>query len=268
MLRNQKLDRTFNFASLQCLKTEVEKNASKYLKQVFANMSFVGCLDRELALIQHQTGLFILNTRILSYELFYQIALFNFGNFGYFKLSEPLLVFDLAMMGLDDPNTGWTPDDGPKDKLAKRCVKFLFSKADMLHDYFSIKLVKSSSDDEVYLEALPMLIEDYGPDLVDLPMFMLRLATEVEWDTEKECFRGVCDELGLFYSIKNLKYEAESEQKSQEGKASNKPDENWIIEHVLYKAFANMLLASAENEKQIIFKLVDLSKLYKVFERC
>ncbi len=264
VLRNQKLERKFNFLSINELRDSVEAKSSKAVRQILADFSFVGCLDRELALIQHQTGLHILNTRILSRELFYQLALFNFGNFGYLKLAEPASIFEFAKMALDDPNTEWSPEDGPKEKLARRCAKFLLSKADMLHDYFSIRIVKDPVDNEIYLDSLPMLIEDYMPDLTDLPMFLIRLATEVEWDSEKDCFGGVCQEIAMFYSIKNVKYETESSG----AVSGKKPDEHWLTEHVLYRAFSNMLLPSSENEKQIYFKLVDLSKLYKVFERC
>jgi DNA mismatch repair protein MLH1 len=264
-LRNQKLDRLFNFLSLQDLRDSVETNSSKSLRLILSNYSFVGCLDRELALVQHQTGLYIMNTHILSRELFYQLALFNIGNFGYFGLAEPASVTELAMMGLDDPSAGWSAEDGPKEKLARRCAKFLLSKAAMLDDYFSIKIVQQQDSGDICVEALPMLVEDYVPDLVELPTFLLRLATEVEWDDEKECLEGVCNELGLFYAHKNLKYEPGDDLLSSSAKT---PDEQWLVEHVLYKAFANMLLPSSENEKQAFYKLVDLSKLYKVFERC
>lgn len=81
-LRYQKLSRQFNFKSLKDLKNDIEKMASKSITLILRDMNFVGCLDRELALIQHKTGLYISNTRSLTEELFYQISLFNFGNFG------------------------------------------------------------------------------------------------------------------------------------------------------------------------------------------
>nr|AIL94185.1 MLH1 [Brachionus koreanus] len=272
MLRGQDFERSFNFKSLSELRENVEKNSSKNLKQVMGDLNFVGCIERELALIQYQTGLYILNTRLLSEELFYQICLFNFGNFGYFNLSEPLDLFDLAIMALNDPRTEWTEEDGPKEKLAKRCAKFLYSKSALLDDYFSIKVTKrvdSEGENKYYLEALPMLIEDYEPDLVDLPLFVIRLATEVEWPNEKECFDSISKEIGYFYAIKNLKYEQDTHNFEENSSQNNdKMNESWMIEHVLYKAFVNMLLPSEENEQQTIFKLVDLSKLYRVFERC
>jgi DNA mismatch repair protein MLH1 len=186
-LRNQILEREINFKSVNELKDSIEINASRTVRKTLTDMNFVGCLDREMSLIQHQTGLFIVNTGILSEELFYQLSVFNFGNFGYFKLMQPIPVAKLAHMALDDPDTEWTPDDGSKEKLSKRCAKLLLSKASLLDDYFSIKIrkiaYKPSADVEeeetIVLEALPMLLEDFEPNLIDLPMFIIRLATEV-----------------------------------------------------------------------------------------
>jgi DNA mismatch repair protein MLH1 len=103
ILRNKKLSRNLNYKSLIELRENVEKNTNKCLKKIIQDMFFVGCLDRELALIQHQTGLYILNTNLLCQELFYQIAIFNFGNFGYLKLEKPIRIYDLAFMALNDP---------------------------------------------------------------------------------------------------------------------------------------------------------------------
>lgn len=142
----------------------------------------------------------------------------------------------------------------------------------MLDDYFSIKIKrvqKSEEEVDYYLEALPMLIEDLEPNLIDLPMFIIRLVSVVEWSDEKECFDSIAKELALFYSIKNDNQKRpmkETETQTQSG--DKKPKENWCIEHVLYRAFKNVLLPSKEIEKNARFKLVDLAALYKVFERC
>ena len=127
-LRSQTLSRTLNLSSVNELKEAIEKSTCKELLEIVQNMSFVGCLERELAVIQHQTSLYILNTQLLSQELFYQIAVFNFGNFGYFKLEQPISLYELSLMAFDDPESEWTPSDGPKEKLAKKCAKFLNSK--------------------------------------------------------------------------------------------------------------------------------------------
>lgn len=250
--------RTFNFKSLNELCKRIEQTTSKSMHEILQSMNFVGFVNRELALIQHRTALYLTNTRRLSEELFYQIALFNFGNFGYYKLAEPILISDLATMALENPASEWAPEDGPKERLASRCARFLKSKAKLLVDYFSVKIVSESdeSGEKIYLDSLPILLDNYEPDLSELPLFIIRLATEVNWKVEKECFDSVCRQLGLFYSSKKLVEDS-----------SDKKDE-WITEHVLYTAIRSMLLVTEEYEKESFFKLVDLSRLYRVFERC
>lgn len=143
----------------------------------------------------------------------------------------------------------------------------------MLDDYFSIKIKRVVRNEdgqeqaEYYLEALPMLIEDLEPDLVELPMFLLRLVSAVDWKDEKACIDSICNEIAQFYSIKNTtNLDMDVDRKSSSG--SKEPKESWRIEHVIYKAFKNFLLPSKENAKHVKYKLVDTTALYKVFERC
>ena len=49
------------------------------------------------------------------------------------------------MLALDLEESGWTPADGPKEGLAQYIVDFLMSKAEMLHDYFSLEVDKVNS---------------------------------------------------------------------------------------------------------------------------
>lgn len=57
---------------------------------------------------------------------------------------EPAPLFDLAMLALDSPESGWTEDDGPKEGLAEYIVEFLKKKAEMLADYFSVEIDEAS----------------------------------------------------------------------------------------------------------------------------
>ncbi|XP_022308230.2 DNA mismatch repair protein Mlh1-like [Crassostrea virginica] len=102
------------------------------------------------------------------------------------------------MLALDLEESGWSEAGGPKDDLAKYIVDFLKSKAEMLSDYFSMEI-----DQEGNLCTLPLLLEHYTPNMEGLPMFVLRLATEVNWDEEKNCFHTFCKETSEFYSFKN-----------------------------------------------------------------
>lgn len=91
-----------------------------------------------------------------------------------------------------------------------------------------------------------------------LPMYLLRLATDVDWDSEKECFRNFSRETAIFYS-----------------QQSNSDDENiinaqkWTQEHVIYSAIRKYFLPpKVFSENGAILQVANLPDLYKVFERC
>ena len=156
------------------LRNAVDEKEHIVMKSLLEDHIFVGCIDRSLALIQHTTKLYLVNIANLSKELFYQIIIFNFGSFGYMRLTCPAPLYQLAMLSLETEQTGWTQSDGPKNELAQFVVELLKSKAEMLLDYFSIEI-----DDDGNLLTLPLLLSKYSPDLNRLPMFVLRLATDV-----------------------------------------------------------------------------------------
>lgn len=43
--------------------------------------------------------------------------------------------------------------------------------------------------------------EGFLPDLDGLPLYLLRLASEVDWSSEKECFHNLCHETARFYVL-------------------------------------------------------------------
>ncbi|XP_008588116.1 PREDICTED: DNA mismatch repair protein Mlh1 isoform X2 [Galeopterus variegatus] len=165
--------RIINLTSVLSLQEEINEQGHETLREMLHNHSFVGCVNPQWALAQHQTKLYLVNTTKLSEELFYQILIYDFANFGVLRLSEPAPLFDLAMLALDSPESGWTEEDGPKEGLAEYIVEFLKKKAEMLADYFSLEI-----DEKGNLIGLPLLIDNYVPPLEGLPIFILRLATE------------------------------------------------------------------------------------------
>lgn len=44
------------------------------------------------------------------------------------------------MLALENPESGWTEEDGPKEGLAEYIVEFLKKKSEMLKDYFSLEI--------------------------------------------------------------------------------------------------------------------------------
>uniref|UniRef100_A0A8C3YRC3 DNA mismatch repair protein MLH1 n=1 Tax=Catagonus wagneri TaxID=51154 RepID=A0A8C3YRC3_9CETA len=258
--------RIINLTSVLTLQEEISERGHETLREMLHNHSFVGCVNPQWALAQHQTKLYLLNTTKLSEELFYQILIYDFANFGVLRLSEPAPLFDLAMLALDSPESGWTEEDGPKEGLAEYIVEFLKKKAEMLADYFSLEI-----DEEGNLVGLPLLIDNYVPPLEGLPIFVLRLATEVNWDEEKECFESLSKECAMFYSIRKQYVTEESTLSGQQSEAPHSTPNpwKWTVEHIVYKAFRSHLLPPKHfTEDGNILQLANLPDLYKVFERC
>ncbi|XP_061140917.1 DNA mismatch repair protein Mlh1 isoform X3 [Syngnathus typhle] len=253
--------RVIKLNSIKELRGEINDNTHKGLQEMLQNHSFVGCVNPQWTLIQHRTKLYLLNTTTLSQELFYQILIYDFGNFGVLRLSTPAPIYELAMLALDSEESGWTEDDGPKEGLAQYIVDFLTKKAEMLEDYFSMEV-----DQEGNLRGLPLLLDKYTPIMEGLPMFILRLATEVNWDNEKECFRDFSKECSAFYSIRK-QYILEAEPGEQQDAEVN--SWQWNVEHVLCKAFRSLISPPKHiSEDGTVLQIANLPDLYKVFERC
>ncbi|KAM5157801.1 DNA mismatch repair protein Mlh1 [Mantella aurantiaca] len=255
--------RVINLTSILVLQKEIEDRAHKSLQDMLRHHSFVGCVSPQWALAQYQTKLYLLNTTKLSQELFYQILIYDFGNFGIMKLSESAPIYDLAMLALDSPESGWTEEDGPKEGLAEYIVQFLQKKAEMLKDYFSLEI------EDTNVTGLPLLLDNYIPPLEGLPMFILRLATEINWDDEKECFESFSKECSLFYSLRKQYVLEESSSPEDKDLSQDAPSWKWTTEHILYKAFRTHLQPPKPfAEDGCILQLANLPDLYKVFERC
>ena len=108
-------------------------------------------------------------------------------------------IKDMAKLALDQPECGWTPIDGDKNELAQGVSDMLVDKADMLDDYFSLEVSQEGE-----LTGIPLLLDGYVPDLNQIPMFLLRLATEVVWDNEEQCFETFSQELARFYKVHKI----------------------------------------------------------------
>ncbi|CAB0037403.1 unnamed protein product [Trichogramma brassicae] len=230
------------------LRQKVEQMYNPTLRKLLSKLVFVGCINETSALIQSGVGLYFCDTKRLVEELFYEIMLYDFANFGVLKFSEPLLIKDVAMLGLEHEDAGWSEEIGEKTVLAERVQELLLEKADMLRQYFSINIDKKGQ-----IRGLPILLENHFPNQGGLPMYLLRLATEVNWSKEKACFRDICRETAQYYSQIDIS------------------ESNWKhkVEHILYAAIKDSLLPPkffAENGT--IYEVTTLPDLYRIFERC
>jgi len=99
----------------------------------------------------------------------------------------------------------------PQEELAQFIVDLLTSKAEMLRQYFSLEI----DVDDKSLRSLPLLLDGYTPAVEGLPMYILRLATEVDWDSEKDCFESFARETATFYAVSN-EWLLETEEEKEE----------------------------------------------------
>lgn len=79
--------------------------------------------------------------------------------------------------------------------LSQRLTSDMIERSEMLREYFSVDIENGN------LIAIPQVLDDYVPQLKYLPLFMLWLCTEVEWEYEVECFEGIARQIADFYCI-------------------------------------------------------------------
>ncbi|KAJ3062669.1 hypothetical protein HDU98_001467 [Podochytrium sp. JEL0797] len=139
----------------------------------------------------------------------------------------------------------------------------------MLSEYFSMIV---SEDGQ--LESLPVLLKGYEPNLGKLPLFLIRVGTEVDWTTEQGCFDTFCRELGIFYACEPPYLQTPEPAPSFPSAPTQqqpKPDSpelaahKWTVEHVVFKALKQWYLPSREmaQKKSSVVQVVDLPDLYK-----
>lgn len=127
-----------------------------------------------------------------SEELFYQTTLFHFGCFYPITFTDSLCVTDLI---------GEVAEQ--KGVSLKKELDTLKSFACMLDDYFAIKFVEK--EEKLFLQTLPMLLTEYQPNYAYLPIFLYRLATEVNYSEESRCLEGIAREIARFYSFTRMR---------------------------------------------------------------
>ncbi|XP_058462032.1 DNA mismatch repair protein Mlh1 [Malaya genurostris] len=250
IFKQEKIFRETKLTSILNLRRSVEDDCDRDLRKIFNELAFIGVIDRTQALIQYDTKMFLTSTKVLCEELCYQMLLYNFGNFDCINFSDPLPLLELATLALQDPESGWTEQDGPIPELAERIVEILSSRAALMREYFNLCISA-----EGHIEAIPLIIEDYIPSIVYLPQYILRLATEVEWDDEQDCFKTFCRETAKYYARVAL--------------TKNEQEYKWEAEHAVYSAIKQYLIPPRAFAKNgCLLQVANLPDLYRVFERC
>ncbi|WOH00519.1 hypothetical protein DCAR_0519884 [Daucus carota subsp. sativus] len=286
---------TADLTSVQELLDDINRSCDSGLLDVVKHCTFIGMADDIFALVQHKTHLYLANVVNLSKELMYQQVLRRFAHCNAIQLSEPAPLLELILLALkeDDIDADGDGNDDLKNKIAEMNTDLLRRKSDMLDDFFSIHV-----DEEGNLGRLPVILDQYTPEMDRLPEFVLCLGNDVDWDDEKTCIQSVAAAIGNFYAMhppllpnpagEGLQfYKRKPSCKSEERDATTlgiKDDiehellseaENawaqreWTIQHILFpsmRLFFNPPCSMARNGTFV--QVASLEKLFKIFERC
>lgn len=139
--------------SILTLRERVEKKCNVQLRQILSDSVFVGCVNHKLSLIQYASNLYICDMERLTEELFYQMLLYEFENFSEIRFESPFTIKDLAVLALNNKESGWCELDGSIDELADNIQDILLQKADMLKEYYRLSISNSG-----HLETLPSIL--------------------------------------------------------------------------------------------------------------
>jgi len=106
-------------------------------------------------------------------EFFYQLGLRQFGNYNRLRLEPPPSLQILVKLAVeaepDFPHATMSVD-----QAVQSIVGILVSRAEMLEEYFALKI-----DPQGCIVTLPLLLRDYTPNLDKLPLLLMRLGPQV-----------------------------------------------------------------------------------------
>ena len=217
---------------------------------------------------------------------------------------------DLMKLGLRDPESGYElHTDADLESLENRFEQLLLEKADLLREYFMLEieelevgepslsnLSSSQRQRRGCIKTVPNalgLSSDVGCCFDSLPLFVVRLCSEVNWNDEKSCLDGLCQITAEFCADLLLPDPSASDASQRNSAtdawnaavaagefedvaaaATKRPRTNpeelqglrWLHEAIRKDGFCKWPRDFAKDGT--LLDLVSLDQLYKIFERC
>ena len=202
-------------------------------------MTYVGFVTKNRSLIQIDTQLIMINHRRLATTFFYQLCLDRFANFPAFEF-KPIRLESILNLSLKSTGSNLDPERMRASGLVEHACSTLTNVSEMLKCYFTIVV------DENGIHRLPVILEGLRPRVGTLPLFLLRLATDVDYNDEKKCFKKICQVISEMYA------------ESCDGDS---------LKNIVFPA-ARKRIKVPKSFDEIMVKLTSTEELYKVFERC
>jgi len=247
------------YQSIQDLRNDVQMQTDENLQKRLRQAYFVGVVNAQRSLVQVGEELLLFNHGEAAKHLFYQLALNHFpggaaiaevGPIDIYSVIANMVQFEESLHSSHKPPSKLEINETNRVQ-AEQATTCLFLQAELLKEYFSVRIDKDEQG-RIVLKGLPVLLEGYTPSPHALPLFLLRLATEVDWKQEKSCFHDVCSELGRFYASIPTDCHLASH-----------------VRHTLFPALTSLLVPVSDLAAAHGFTpITKLSKLYRIFERC
>ncbi|XP_075262951.1 DNA mismatch repair protein Mlh1-like [Convolutriloba macropyga] len=248
--------RTFKLNSLLNLRKLIEDSSSDKMREIISNCTFVGSASPEIVFVQHATELWLVNFQCLCEQLFYQVIIYDFGNFGRFSFSSDSMtvsnLVELALRKSKKYKDVYSNDEEKlKNAVSEISEKFL-SRSEMLLDYFSWNIDKKSGK----IKSFPMLLRNFEPSFEILPELITDMGLKGVWNKEQECFDSFARIIAKYYAVTSRFW-------------VHKPEKDWkyVHQHVLLPAM-KLFLQPNSKYTQTFSQVASLSQLYKIFERC
>ncbi|SCU96990.1 LAFA_0G09186g1_1 [Lachancea sp. 'fantastica'] len=256
-----------NLASIKTLRRMVDDDTNTDLTNAFANLTYVGIVDeqRRLATIQHDLRLYLVDYGSICYNLFYQIGLMDFANFGKIYLgSEDGEGISIKKTLCDTLSAN--------ENFLPSLLQKLWDMKDMLDEYFSIELSGDEGNlDSIKITSLPLLLKGYMPPLSKLPYFLYRLGTKIDWSEEMLCLKGILIQIALLYVpeiIERVNLADDTVENDARVAYVTKLDlMTTTLEQTIFPCIKKRLLVPNHLKKSVV-EVANLPGLYKVFERC
>ena len=186
-------------SSVKELLQEIANRSDPTALDIIRSYVFVGMVDKCRSLIQVHTRLLLVDHRNLAIQFFYQQAIRFFSNFKSISLDPPVSLKVLLRSALQSKQIVADPPatEESLEEESNQSADFLGEQSEMLNEYFGIHISKIHG--QWQLLSIPCLLDEYVPSYQQLPAFIARLIWNVNWNEEKECFRGVSTALGEYY---------------------------------------------------------------------
>ncbi|WWC90838.1 uncharacterized protein L201_005775 [Kwoniella dendrophila CBS 6074] len=265
-----------DFDSIQELRAVVQKSGNLDLNEILRRHAFVGIVERQLclSLIQYSTKLYLVNHASLADELFYQLGLRQFGAFNRLRLEPPPDLKELLKLAIEDEEVKLQDAGLDANIVLEKIFDVLIDQKEMIDEYFSLKI-----DSKNQIESIPMLLKGYTPNLDRLPHFLVCLGTQVNWESEKECFETFLRELAFFNSPRPFSQSTSNDNHNQDDDDHDDYNESmtskeeinhqlWQLEHVLFPVFRSNIIQWPKRKLNDFNMIANLPDLFRIFERC